>query len=61
MKVQNEEVYCAKLVKPGEQTRRVSSPGLTKLTAINFFILHLGVVFLLSHARSLYCDITHLK
>ena len=49
-KVQYEEVYCTKLVKPGERTRRVSSPGLAKLSAINFFVLYLSVVFLLLHA-----------
>ena len=48
--VQNEEVYCTKLVKPGERTRRVSSPGLSKLRAINFFVLYMSVVLLLSYA-----------
>ena len=39
--VQNGEVYCTKLV---------SSPGLTKLRAINFFVLYTSVVFLSLHA-----------
>ena len=43
-------MYCTKPVKPGERTRRVNSPGLTKLSAIHFFVLHLSVVFLLLHA-----------
>ena len=45
-KVQNEKVYCTKLVKPGERTQRMSSPGLTKLSAIHCFVLHQSVVYL---------------
>ena len=50
-KVQNEEVYCTELVKPGEQTRRVSSPGLTKLSAIHCFVLYLStcIPFIICH------------
>ena len=49
MKVQNKEGYYTKLVKPGERTQRVSSPGLTKLSAKHCFVLHLSVIFLLLH------------
>ena len=48
--VKNDAVYCTKLVKPCEQTWRVSSPDLTKLSAIHCFVLHLSVLFLLLHA-----------
>ena len=48
MKVQYKDVYQKRLVKPGEQIGRVSSPSLISLVPINFFELSLNyIIFLL--------------